>query len=83
MQYLSELPEISSIGRKDDLVELELESPIEDISGYDDADPLVLVAKYAGDIIVVVGQVVELENVEGPHIWCRLKMKGWYIQGNI
>jgi len=84
MQYLSELPEISSIGRDGDLVELELEQGIEELPDLGDNDPIVLVAKYAGDIVVVVGQVAEHENVEGPHIWCRLKLSGSrYIQGNI
>lgn len=83
MQYLSELPEISSIGRKDDMVELEIEQGIEELPDLGDDDRIVLVAKYASDIIVVVGEVIEHENIEGPDIWCRLKLKGRYVQASI
>jgi len=83
MQYLSELPEISSIGRDGNLVELELE---QDISGEmpDPSDaPVVLVATYAGDIFVVVGEVVDFKRIEGPEVWCRLKMKGRTVQVSV
>jgi len=75
MQYLSELPEVSSIGRDGDLVELELEQEIEELPNLGDSDPIVLVARYGGDLIVVAGEVVSHDNIEGPQIWCRLKFK--------
>lgn len=75
MQYLSELPEISSIGRDGDIVELELEQSIEELLDHGENDPIVLTARYGGDLIVVVGEIVKHENIDGPHIWCRLKMK--------
>ena len=76
MQYLSELPEISSIGVDGDIIELELEQGIEELPDLGGNDPVVLTAKYASQIVVTVGQVVEHENIEGLYVWCRIKIKG-------
>ena len=76
MQYLSFLPEVSSIGVEGDIIELELEQEIKELPELGDDDPVVLTARYAGQIIVAVGQVIEYENIEGPDVWCRMKIKG-------
>lgn len=75
MEYLSELPQISSIGVDGNIIDLELEQGVEELLG--DNGPIVLTAKYAGQIVVTVGEVIEHENIEGPdHVWCRIKIKG-------
>jgi len=81
MQYLSFLPEVSSIGVEGDIIELELEQEIKELPELGDDDPVVLTARYAGQIIVAVGRVIEHENTGGPgrgsqSYWCRMKMKG-------
>jgi len=83
MQYLSELPEISSIGVDGDIISLELEQRIEELPDLGDSDPVVLTAHYAGQIVVAVGQVIEHKNIEGKSsvlkatdVWCRIKIKG-------
>lgn len=89
MQYLSELPEIGSIEVDGNFIELQLEQEIEKlpeqyhisaISPQGDHDPVVLTARHAGQIVVVVGQAIEHENISEAHIggndWCRMKIKG-------
>ena len=75
MQYLSRLPEISSIRVTGDIIELEMEAAIGNLPDSGD-DPVVLTGRYAGPIVVVVGQIIEYEDIAGPDIWCRLKIKG-------
>lgn len=76
MQYLTELPGVSFIGVDGDIIELELENEVQPLSELGDEQPVVLVAKYAGQIVVTVGQVIEHENIERPCVWCRMKIKG-------
>lgn len=78
MQYLTELPEVSSIGVDGDIIELELNQEIEELSEFAIRQkPVVLVANYAGQIVVAVGQVIEHKTVKGgPEVWCRIKIKG-------
>ena len=79
MQYLSDLPEVSSISIDSDIIELELEEPIEKLPECGDNEPVILVAKGGNEITTVVGQLIELENIKGPEVWCRLKIKGSYV----
>lgn len=79
MQHLSELPAISSIGIEDDIIELELEAELEKLPDRGDEDPVVLVARYAGQITVTVGEVLEQETIDvnmGMETWTRIKIKG-------
>lgn len=75
MQNLSELPDVGSISIDGEEIELELEQPME-LPDPKATGSVVFTAKYAGQVIVVVGQVLEIENIQGPDVWCRLKMKG-------
>ena len=75
MEYLNALPDISSIGVDGDIIDLELEQEVEELFG--DNVTIVLTAKYAGQIVVTVGKVIEHENIEAlDHNWCRIKIKG-------
>ena len=83
MQYLSELPEVGSIGVDGDLIDLELEGRVEELTEPCPDDPVVLIARHGGQIVVVVGQVIKHENFEGKssvaqanQAWCRIKIKG-------
>lgn len=76
MQYLSELPDISSIGVDGDIIELELEQRIEELPDLADDAPVVLTAHYGGQLVVTVGLVIKHENIEGPDVWSRIKIKG-------
>jgi len=76
MQYLSELPEISSTSVDGDIIELELEQEVDSLPDLGDEDPVVLVARDSTGVTVVVGKVVEHENIGGPDIWSRIKIKG-------
>lgn len=75
MQYLSKLPEISSIGVDGDIIKLELEQDV-DMHPNDEHDPLVLVARYASQVVVTVGHVIDYKRFDGPEIGCRVKIKG-------
>lgn len=76
MQYLRELPEISSLGVDGDSIELELEQEIEKLPELR-GESVVLTARYAAQIVIVVGQLIEHENIEGgPEVFCRIKIKG-------
>jgi len=79
MQYLNDLPKVSSISTEGDIIELELEEPLEKLPECGDNEPVILVAKGGNEITTVVGQLIELENIKGPHIWCQLKIKGSYV----
>ena len=81
MQYLDTLPHVSCVSVEGDIIELELEEEIDKLDSFPDS-PQVLIANYAGQITVVVGEVLEHENIEGPQIWCRLKMKGTIVEFN-
>ena len=80
MQYLSELPRISSISVGGHNIELELEQEIENLPerfvALGDYDPVVLVAEHCGQIVVAVGRVVEHKDLSGPEVWSRVKIKG-------
>lgn len=79
MKYLSELPRISSVGIEGDVIELELEAEVKKLPDRGDEDPVVLVAHYAGQLNVTVGQVLEQETIDvndGMETWTRIKIKG-------
>lgn len=76
MQCLDELPRVSSIKVSGNIIELELEQQIEKLPYLGDDHPTVLVAKYAGQVIVAIGRVEEHENIEGPNLWSRIKIRG-------
>jgi len=64
-----------------DIIELELEQEVEKLPAPQEQFPIVLTAKYAGQLIVTVGQVIEHENFGGVHgiempPWSRIKIKG-------
>ena len=83
LQLLRELPEVSSIEVDGDLIELEFEQRIELEPGIR-GERVVLTGNSGGQLIVVVGHIVEHENVEGgiPEIFCRMKIKGSYVEFN-
>ncbi len=84
MQYLDTLPQVSSVSVEGDIIELELEEKLDKLDSLPDA-PQVLVANYAGQITVVVGKVLEHEDIDvnlGQEIWCRLKMQGTIVEFN-
>lgn len=78
MQALSELPEISSFGQDGDVTDFEFEEKVEKLSGY-----IVLVARFCECVVISVGEVIEHEDVHGPEVWTRMKIKGHTIQFNI
>jgi len=80
MQYISELPQVSSIGVGGDIIELELEQEIDQLP-YGVNEPVILTASYAGQVVVATGKVIEHENIDlensaSDHAWCRIKIKG-------
>lgn len=76
MQYLSELPQIGSIGVDGDIIELELEQEVEQLPDHGVNDPIVLTADFSGQIVVTAGQVIEYKKFEGTDAGCRIKIKG-------
>jgi len=82
MQYLDTLPQVSSVSVDGDIIELELEEQLDKLDSLPAATQI-LVANYAGQITVVVGEVLEHENIHGPDLWCRIKMKGSIVEFNI
>lgn len=83
IQILKDLPEISSLFVDGDLIELELEERVEfpeELRG----ERIVFIANSYGQITVIVGHVVEHENIEGgiPEIFCQMKIKGSIVEFN-
>ncbi len=83
MQYLKDLPEVSSIGVNGDLIDIELDQKIDSLPGLR-GERVILIAKSGNQITVVVGHIIEWENIEGgmPEVFCRIKMKGSIVEFN-
>lgn len=83
MQYLGELPEISSIDTLEDVTEFEFEKKVERLPEIPGQPYVVLVGRFSDSVVISVGKVIEHEDVPGPEIWTRLKIKGHTIQFSI
>jgi len=83
MQYLSELPEISSIDQKEDVTEFEFENEIEKLPELGDMEYVVLTARFCDCVVISVGKIIEHEDIHGPEVWTRMKIKGHTIQFSI
>ena len=83
LELVRELPEVSSIAVDGDLIELGFEQRIELVPGIR-GERVVLTGNSGGQFIVVIGHIVEHENVEGgiPEVFCRMKIKGSYVEFN-
>jgi len=79
-QYLNGLPRVSSISTGGDEIEFEMEDVLPDLSRN---DTIILVADYAGQIVVAVGRLLEFQNIGGPEVWTRLKIKGVHVTFSI
>ena len=82
MQYLSELPEISSISVHEDEINFEFEEKIESLL---EDEYVILVGRFCDQVAIAIGKVIERKDYEpkDAEIWTRLKIKGTCVQFTI
>jgi hypothetical protein len=83
MQYLSTIPQVASIMNDDKDIQLDLETKTVILPPRPNDppdDPVVFLGNYGGQIIVVVGRVLEFKEIKQGS---RLTMQGSIVQFSI